>query len=102
MHVRCFESIVVTVPASHILSVKTCACQFNLSLCMRKPTVLEFDQVHHKPVCIVTKAGQSPDEFEMRKYKESYEIKPFLLFCLIMIIHDAIEMTIVVSLLFNE
>ena len=64
-------------------------------------TVLESDQVHHKPACTVTKAGQSLDEFEMRKYKESYEIKPFVLFCFIMmIIHDAIEMTIAVSLLF--
>ena len=80
--------------------MKTYACQFNLSLHMRKPTVLESDQVHHKPACTVTKADQSLDEFEMRKYKESYEIKPFVPFCFIMIIHDAIEMTIVVSLLF--
>ena len=80
--------------------MKTCACQFDLSLHTRKPTVLESDQVHHKPACTVTKAGQSLDEFEMRKYKESYEIKPFVLFCFIMIIHDAIEMTIAVSLLF--
>ena len=76
--------------------MKTCACQFNLSLHMRKPTV------HHKPACTVTKAGQSLDEFEMRKYKESYEIKPFVLFCFIMIIHDAIEMTIAVSLVLME
>ena len=36
----------------------------------------------------------------MRKCKESYEIKLFALFCFIMIIHDAIEMAIVDSLLF--